>query len=121
MQEDIYLTNVYTVSPPPATHTHTTISYKALTGAHVCLCALMCVCEPFVLLHLKKPSGSVNSVHHNPGECVRFLRRRALVCVCWSVDGVSSDCSDNREPPSIRLCVSLVLKLRECRQTESYQ
>lgn len=90
---------------------------------HLCVCARARVCEPFVLLHLKRPSGSVNSVHHNPGVCVcvRFLRRRALVCVCWSVDGVSSDCSDNREPPSIRLCASLVLKLRECRQTESYQ
>lgn len=34
---------------------------------------------------------------------------------------MSSDCSDNREPPSIRLGASLLLKLRECRQTESYQ
>lgn len=35
--------------------------------------------------------------------CVRFLQRRALVFVCWSVDGVSSDCSDKRETQTIGL------------------
>ena len=59
-----------------------------------------------MLLHLKRPSGSVNSVHHSPGMCVRFLQRRALVCVCWSVDGVSSDCSDKHETQAIGLCAS---------------
>lgn len=76
-QEDIYLTNVYTFRGNPPT---TTISYKALTGAPVCLCACTRVCEPFVLLHLKRPSGSVNSVHHSPGVCE--IPAKACACLC---------------------------------------
>lgn len=46
----------------------------------------MCMCVPFVLLHLKRHSGSVNIVHHKRGMCVRLLRM-CTMCVLemwWS-------------------------------------